>query len=143
MGRFILVAVLLGTMTAGTQVVGAIGAPATKPLKQGFAVLYSPGVMERVAAHRGLTKPPIAEGMAAVTDCSQIGKIAFASINGGLVERYLIVDCSHPRDVARHIQQGLVIEVDYESAVRNNFHREGRAPAVLWAIGSLNLGQGH
>ncbi|HKP52873.1 MAG TPA: hypothetical protein VJ183_09495 [Chloroflexia bacterium] len=143
MGRFILAAVLISTLTAGTEVVRAAGPHAAKPLKQGFAVFYSPGVMERVAAHRGLTKPPIAEGMAAVTDCSQIGKIAFASINGGLVERYLIVDCSHPRDVARHIAQGLVIEVDYQSAVRNNFHRDGKAPALLWAIGSLNLGKGN
>ena len=133
---------MLCALISGSQVAGTPITESVQPEKSGVAVYYSPGVMERVAAFRGLTRPPIADGMAAVTDCSQIGKIAFASINGGLVERYLIVDCSQPRDVARHIQQNLVIEVDYQSAVRNNFHRDGRAPAVLWAIGSLNLGQG-
>jgi hypothetical protein len=99
--------------------------------------------MERVAAFRGLTRPPVADGFAAVTDCGQIGKMAFASINGGLVERYLIVDCAQDRDRDRQIREGLVIEVDYQSAIRNNFYRDGHAPAVVLSIGGPpNLGGG-
>ncbi len=118
-------------------------AHASSTERHGIAVYYSPGVMERVAAYRGLTKPLIADGLAAVTDCAQIGKIAFASINGGLIERYLIVDCAQTRDRDRQIRAGLVIEVDYQSAVRNKFNRDGRAQAVVYNIGgSFNLGDG-
>ena len=131
MGKFILAAALLwGLVPAPAANAKTMGAE-----KRGIAVYYNPGVMERVAANRGLRKPAIADGMASVPDCSQIGKIAFASVNGGLVERYFIVDCSAPRDVARHLQMGLVLEVDYQSAVRHNFHRNGSAPAVVYSIG--------
>lgn len=131
MGKVILAAALLWGLVPAPPATAKNNAME----KRGIAVYYSPGVMERVAANRGLRKPAIADGMASVPDCSQIGKLAFASVNGGLVERYFIVDCSAPRDVARHLQMGLVLEVDYQSAVRNNFQSNGSAPATVYSIG--------
>jgi hypothetical protein len=72
------------------------------------------------------------DGYAAVPSCTNIGRVLKASINGHSTERYQIVDCSAPSDRARHVRQGLVIEVDYQSAVRNDFTRRGRASATVY-----------
>jgi hypothetical protein len=72
------------------------------------------------------------DGYAAVIDCSQIGNVVKARINGGRLETFQVLDCSAPRDRARHQRIGLVIEVDYDSAVRNGFARRGRAPAQVY-----------
>jgi hypothetical protein len=100
-------------------------------IKKGIAKYYSPGMMERVARNRGMKMRRDVAGYAAVTDCRRIGQIVYASINNGPFERYQILDCSHPRDVQRHLRECLVIEVDYRSAVRNRFVRQGRAPAIV------------
>lgn len=109
------------------------GGTALSP-QYGTAKYYRAGVMENVAVYRGLLRRGNIDGMASTPNCSNLGKVAFAAINGGHTERYLIVDCSGPRDRARHVRQGLIIEVDYQSAVRNHFHREGSAPAVIITI---------
>jgi hypothetical protein len=113
-------------------------APSSTPAssrQSGIAKYYSPGVMEAVARKRGLARTGSVQGMAAVPNCGHIGKVAVAAINGRSAERYLIVDCSSPRDRAKHVRQGLVIEVDYSSAVRNGFQRRGSAPATVISIG--------
>jgi hypothetical protein len=102
--------------------------------KAGHAKFYSPGVFRRVAGVRGMKLRTDVNGYAAVTDCRRIGQIVLAAINGRRVERYQVLDCSHPTDRARHIRQGLVIEVDFQSAVRNGFSRRGRAPAVVYGF---------
>jgi hypothetical protein len=104
--------------------------------QRGIAKFYSPDVMEAVARSRGLARPGSVDGLASVPNCSRLGTVVVAAINGRTPERYLVVDCSHPRDRARHIRQGLVIEVDYRSAVRNRFCRQGSAPAVIVAVGN-------
>ncbi len=43
------------------------------------------------------------------------------------------VDCSHPRDASRHLRQGLVVEVAYNTALAYSFVREDRAPAKVRA----------
>jgi hypothetical protein len=98
-------------------------------IHSGTAKHYSPGVMERVARVRGL---PIVEHMASVPDCSMIGSYVAARING-VTWRYRVTDCSAPRDRARHIRQGLVIEIDYRSARALGMVRSGRASAVVWS----------
>jgi hypothetical protein len=67
-----------------------------------------------------------------VIDCSLIGRVIKARLNGGRVETFQVLDCSAPRDRARHKRIGLVIEVDYQSAVRNRFAHKGRAPAQVY-----------
>ncbi len=93
---------------------------------------YAPGVFAQVAANRGMRLRTDVDGYAAVLSCSHIGEIVKAQINGGPIERYQVLDCSAPQHRAAHIRQGLVIEVDYQSAVRNGFARLGRAPAVVY-----------
>jgi len=101
--------------------------------RAGIAAYYSPGVMARVARNRGMDLRDDVAGWAAVPNCSEVGRIVVASINGSRPERYQVLDCSHPRDKARHLRQGIVIEVDYQSAVRHGFTRRGYTKAVVWS----------
>jgi hypothetical protein len=100
--------------------------------QQGYAKYYSQGIFNTVAARRNMRMRQDVQGYAAVPDCSRIGQVVRASINGSAVERYHILDCSAPRDLARHRREGLVIEVDYQSAVRHGFVRTGRARATVF-----------
>ncbi len=125
---------LLAVLFAGADFVTLSSTSRVSAQQNGIAKYYSPGVMEGVAVYRGLNKPSGVSGFAAVPNCGNLGKVATASINGRPAEKYLIVDCSAPQDRARHIRQGLVIEVDYKSAVRNRFHQLGVAPAVVLSI---------
>ncbi len=102
------------------------------PSKVGIAKHYSAGMFARVARNRGMQMRSDVAGYAAVTDCSMIGKVVAASINGGRVERFQVLDCSAPKDRPRHIREGLVIEVDYATAKRRGFLGEGKAPAKVW-----------
>jgi hypothetical protein len=129
----LLALVLLAHAYSHTSGVASIQAGA--PARWGWAKHYSPGVMERVRtvrAHQGVRIRTDVAGYAAAPDCAQIGRVVVASINGGPLERYQVLDCSHPRDRARHVREGLVIEVDYRSAVRNGFARQGKARAVVY-----------
>ncbi len=101
-------------------------------VRQGIAKYYSPGVFRDVATNRGMRMLNDVDGYAAVLSCSRIGQVVKASINNGPVERYQVLDCSAPWDRATHIAQGLVIEVDYQSALRNNFVGSGHAEATVY-----------
>lgn len=71
-------------------------------------------------------------GFVAVTDCSKIGHIAYISLNGGKVERYLILDCSQPYHAKAHVKARRVAEVDASSFKRNGcVLARGRCPAQL------------
>jgi hypothetical protein len=107
-------------------------AAAATTTHKGIAAYYSPGTMARVARNRGIELRDDVDGYASLTSCSHIGKVITASISGSRPERYQVLDCSHPRDRARHLRQGIVIEVDYQSAVRHGFTRRGHAPATVW-----------
>jgi hypothetical protein len=110
----------------------ARSAHAATTAQRGISAYYSPGTMARVARNRGIALRHDVDGYASLTHCSHIGKIVTATINGSRPERYQVLDCSHPRDRARHLRQGIVIEVDYQSAVRHGFTRRGYAPATVW-----------
>jgi len=89
-------------------------------------------MFQTVARNRGIKLRSDVDGYAAVPNCRYIGQVLQARINGHGMERYQVVDCSAPWDRARHIREGLVIEVDYQSAVRNDFSRRGRASADVY-----------
>lgn len=117
----------------------ALGLIAHRPYhyEHGIVKHYSPGLMERVAAKRGLTLPRGYAGFVSVPDCSLIGKTVWASVNYGPWERHLVADCSAPQDVARHRREGLVLEVSYREAAMAGFawdgyRGEGKAPATVW-----------
>jgi hypothetical protein len=99
---------------------------------KGYAYFYSPGMFQTVARNRGIKLRLDVDGYAAVPNCRYIGQVVKARINGHYTERYQVLDCSAPSDRARHVREGLVIEIDYQSAVRNEFSRRGRAPADVY-----------
>jgi hypothetical protein len=123
-------AAALFAMAGGSPAISQ--ASAVQGTRSGHAVYYSPGVFKTVARNRGMKLREDVDGYAAVIDCSQIGNVVKARINGGRLETFQVLDCSAPRDRARHQRIGLVIEVDYDSAVRNGFARRGRAPAQVY-----------
>jgi hypothetical protein len=100
--------------------------------QSGHAVYYAPGVFNIVARNRGMKLRADVDGYAAVIDCRQIGRVIKAKLNGGNLETFQVLDCSAPRDRARHQRTGQIIEVDYQSAVRNRFVHRGRAPAQVY-----------
>ena len=120
---------LLSTQSTGYASGNDISPDSTS---KGYAYFYSPGMFQTVARNRGMKLRSDVDGYAAVPNCGYIGRVLKAVINGHSIERYQVVDCSAPSDRARHIRQGLVIEVDYQSAVRNDFTRRGRAPATVY-----------
>jgi len=98
---------------------------------EGMAKYYRAGKFAEVAHNRGMTLRTDVAGYASVPSCVWLGHIISARVNGGGWERYQVLDCSGPADRARHIRQGLVLEVDYASAKRNGFVSKGHAPATV------------
>src|SRR5947208_12942997 len=115
-------------LSAAVGIAAAIAAPLisaattsyaseTDSTSKGYAYFYSPGMFQTVARNRGIKLRTDVDGYASVPNCGYIGQVLKARINGHDVERYQVLDCSAPSDRARHIRQGLVIEIDYQSAV--------------------------
>ncbi|MFL5735695.1 MAG: hypothetical protein ACJ78Q_21260 [Chloroflexia bacterium] len=121
-----ILAVLLSSYVASTD------APAASTSQSGIAKFYSQGVFQQVAARRNIPMRRDVHGYAAVPNCARIGQVVWARLNGGPIERYHILDCSSPKDLPNHRREGLVIEVDFESARRNGFTREGHTQAVVY-----------
>ena len=70
--------------------------------ERGTAKYYNRGLMESVASRRGLSKPRGVDGLASVPNCSRLGKIAHASINGRAAIRHVILGVVDPlRDFMR------------------------------------------
>lgn len=113
---------LAGFVAAST----ASGGAPLPPVKEGVAKHYSEGLMRqvlRVRQRQGLVPYGVRyEGLASTTECSNIGKRVTVSLRNPRTGQWsaprtlLVVDCSAPRDRARHIRQGLVVEVDYATA---------------------------
>jgi hypothetical protein len=123
-------------VTACLLLVGLLTAEASaRPV--GMAYHYERvGALARVATIRQM---PVAwdriDGLASVPDCGYVQPARPYFVQArfwrgkawGPWEVYQLVDCSHPRDLARHRAQGLVIEVDYASAQRNAFAWNGHS----------------
>jgi hypothetical protein len=117
----------------------------TLPMR-GHSLYYRDHVMERIGRLRVRQgyithiRRDVA-GYTSAWDCSNIGKVAYISLNGGPVKRYQILDCSHPYHRAWHIRTRRVAEIN-ESAVRRagcvsrGGATMGRCPAVLHAVRS-------
>jgi hypothetical protein len=119
-------AVLLSAFLSGPQI------PTAAVSQKGIAKYYSLGVFKVVAARRNIAMRQDVHGYAAVPNCGRIGQVVRARLNGGPIELYHILDCSSPEDLPSHLREGLVIEVDYQSARRNGFAREGHTQAVVF-----------
>jgi hypothetical protein len=111
--------------------------------QRGITKYYEPGAFAQVAANRGMTLAwDQVDGFASTQHCELVDVrrpwVVLARIQGGPVERFQIVDCSRPgRDVARHRAEGLVLEVDFATALRALVHgrpalrRDGHAPVQI------------
>ncbi|MBF6596245.1 MAG: hypothetical protein IVW51_17600 [Thermaceae bacterium] len=116
----------------------SIFAPLTAPppryasIQPGIAKYYRPGLFARVAAVRGIPLRSDVDGYASTPDPALIGKVIHASIAGGPIESFQVLDSSAPRDRSRHLRERLVIEVDYLTARRHHFISTGHAPAVVY-----------
>ncbi len=102
---------------------------ATTNYQTGKATFYSPGLIERVAGKRGIGLGPM-DGYSTYPDCGKLGQSLSVSVRNPATGRWSawdrkrIVDCSQPRDYARHIREGL-IELSYQDAVRYGYARDG------------------
>lgn len=87
-------------------------------LLAGICMFYSPGVMERVAANRGLSCPECV-GMVATLDHQQLGEKIWLQRADGVVEGpFLVVDCPKAQHRDELERRGLVAEVDWATAQR-------------------------
>lgn len=106
------------------------------PIATGRVVSYYAGVMRTVARNRGMTlfewvAGYRVDGYASSRFCHRVDTVADptlrtrpylvqASLNGGPVRVFQIVDCSRPgADLQEHIRSGLILEVDRASGLRD------------------------
>jgi hypothetical protein len=116
--------------------------------REGISMHYYKGMFAKVARNRGIKLSTRVDGYASTRNCSRVKKhdpwIVYARIQGGPTRTYQIVDCSHPAHLQKHTKWGLIIEVDWASAVRESNHgrtkllRTGRAPARIVDFGRLS-----
>lgn len=126
---------------------------ATGPIV-GTASQYAPGVMQRVITVRQTpgrtahtlpaTLPPV-DGFIAVLDCDDVGQLReMRPVGAREWELYLVADCAGGADggAAWMRRNGIVAEMDYESAVRlgtvgRGLRVEMRVPATRLRDGLL------
>ncbi|HUS17348.1 MAG TPA: hypothetical protein VM536_20320 [Chloroflexia bacterium] len=112
----------------------------------GRVYYYEPGVFAHVARVRGMDLAwGQVDGFASTPYCRLVDArrpwVVTARIDGGPVERFQIVDCSAPRDRAHHQAEGLVLEVDYTTALRHlgkgrtRLRLDGKAPVTILGYG--------
>jgi hypothetical protein len=111
----------------------------------GIASQYAPGVMDKVVYNRQnlstvVSLPnnlPAVDGYVASQYCSDIGKIIYlrpADCEECEFEKFLVADCAGIADggLSWMLRNNIVVEVDYETAVRRN--TVGRGVRVELAI---------
>ena len=113
-------------------------------LVSGWASQYSPGVMESTVEARqngccayNLPKglPPV-DGFVAVSDCSNIGRLLLLRPEGSKKwERFLAADCAGPGAYEWMLRNNILVEVDYETAVRWNTVGRGIRVEMRWLNG--------
>lgn len=108
----------------------------------GWASQYSPGVMESTVEARqngccaynlprGL--PPV-DGFVAVSDCSNIGRLLLLRPEGSKKwERFLAADCAGPGAYEWMLRNNILVEIDYETAVRWDTVGRGIRVEMRWA----------
>ncbi len=127
---------------SGTSRGGARPAPISAPAKtytieSGIAMHYYQGLMETVARNQGLTMRTDVDGYTSRQNCGEIGSIVEARLlnpRTGQWSQWLrlqVLDCSARSNVAYHRSIGLILEVDYNTAVRTGFYSFGRTEAEV------------
>lgn len=108
-------------------------AKGTIPVERGIAMHYYPGLFATVARNRGMALRKDVDGYASRQNCGELGRVVQARIRNpwtgawGPWRRYQIVDCSARKHLAYQRRIGLILEVDYSSAVKAGFVYFGRS----------------
>ena len=98
----------------------------------GLATYYSPGLMETVAANRGMPLDGYAGGVA-LNDCEHLGRSVWLEWEDGDIEGpFLVVDCAQQRHVGARDARGYVAEVDASVAKEHGFYGVGPVPCSVW-----------
>lgn len=90
----------------------------------GVASQYAPGVMDEVISTRQRMGQlpqdiPEVDGFVARPLCSEIGEIVYLRpVGQSEWEKFLVVDCGCPVGYAWMVNNGVLVEVDYETAAR-------------------------
>ncbi len=130
---------------SGTSRGGARPAPIAAPkqpakvytVESGIAMHYYQGLMQTVARNQGLTMRTDVDGYTSRQNCGEIGSIVEARLlnpHTGQWSQWLrlqVLDCSARSNVAYHRSIGLILEVDYNTAVRTGFVSFGRTEAEV------------
>lgn len=100
--------------------------------QHGVAPHYAKGVMEKVAARRGLA----AEACMVSSPIHPVGAHVWVwGERTQVLLRCLVADVSHPRDRARHLRTGRVIELGYASTAAICGNTTGPARACpVWVM---------
>lgn len=110
----------------------------------GWASQYAPGKMESVVAVRQAGRTahdlptilPPTDGYIAVLDCAHIGEIWHIE-HAGIVESFLVVDCAgHTATRQWMTRNNILVEVDYETAVRWQTVGRGARIAIVEVTGN-------
>jgi hypothetical protein len=119
---------------AAAQLFSAARTPVKEPYTEhGIVMHYYPGLFETVARNRGMYMRKDVDGYASRQNCGELGRVVEARVrnpyNGvwGPWRRYQILDCSARQDVGYHRQIGLILEIDYNSAVATGIAWRGRS----------------
>jgi hypothetical protein len=105
----------------------------------GVAKFYRAGLLERVAAYRGVGLDGTS-GFATYPDCARIGEVLWVSVKNPVSQRWTaweskrVVDCSMPADRKRHEAEGL-IEVSWEDAGKYQFRSDGKTAVRFYLEG--------
>lgn len=100
-------------------------------VSQGVAPHYAPGVMERVARIRHMERV----GCMVSSPVEPLGTWLYVyGVRTGALRYCRVTDVSHPRDRARHLRTGRLIEIDYPNTwalCGSTKDRPERCPVVI------------
>jgi hypothetical protein len=98
----------------------------------GRATYYAEGMMEQVAANRGLDLRGYKGGVA-LNRAGDLRRTVWLQWADGAVEGpFLVVDCASRRDFPERERQGYVVEVDAQTARRRVFYDGKPAAVTVW-----------
>lgn len=108
--------------------------PTEEPTIQGGATYYAPGLMEQVAARRGLDLEPYAGGVA-LNRAGDLGRqVVLQWEDGTITGPYLVVDCARSDHYDDRLRQNYVVEVDAQTAQLRGFFGVGPVPVTVWFL---------
>lgn len=108
--------------------------PSSDDRLDGRATYYDEGLMEQVAANRGKSLEGYAGGVA-LNRAGDVGRRVWLQWGDGTTTGpHLVVDCANRRHFGERERQGLVVEVDAQTAQRRGFYGVGPVPVAVWFV---------